>query len=216
MLLLSLTCCMNGELKINLECFVKQTKAWKPDLPVFVVIVWCVFGEYLQHLRIYKTATKWIHWIPNRNFLYHWHNFMFVHYIVWLICVILGLRNSTTEYLSEFRPFSLQRMVLPSAICCVVHILLMFWSLINMTMPLHAQILPSMLKAFQWIIYLVANEWGFVCLCGIPAHIAFCGDTFDMSFSLPFIDYLPPTVPLKFFIRVSWTMLADVHFDLCD
>ena len=34
-------------------------------------------------------------------------------------------------------------------------------------------------------------------------QLAVCGDMFDMSFALPFNDYLPPTVPIKFFIRVS-------------
>ncbi|CAH1776489.1 unnamed protein product [Owenia fusiformis] len=32
-------------------------------------------------------------------------------------------------------------------------------------------------------------------------HIAFAGDTFDLTFKLPYTDFMPPTVPLKFFIR---------------
>lgn len=39
-------------------------------------------------------------------------------------------------------------------------------------------------------------------VCGL-AHLAVCGDTFDLTFDLPFVDYLPKTVPIKFFIRVS-------------
>lgn len=32
-------------------------------------------------------------------------------------------------------------------------------------------------------------------------HLAFCGDVFDMSFALPFDDFLPKTVTLKFWIH---------------
>lgn len=32
-------------------------------------------------------------------------------------------------------------------------------------------------------------------------HLAFCGDLFDLSFNLPFDDFLPQTVPLKFWIH---------------
>lgn len=32
-------------------------------------------------------------------------------------------------------------------------------------------------------------------------HLAFCGDVFDMSFALPFDDFLPQTVTLKFWIH---------------
>ena len=48
------------------------------------------------------------------------------------------------------------------------------------------------------------GEFFFNVILYFAAHIAFCGDTFDMAFNLPFIDYLPPTVPVKFFIRVSF------------
>ena len=34
------------------------------------------------------------------------------------------------------------------------------------------------------------------------AHIAFCGDLFDLSFDLPFCDFLPSTIPLRFWIQV--------------
>ena len=37
----------------------------------------------------------------------------------------------------------------------------------------------------------------------LSASIAFCGEIFDLSFALPFVDYLPSTVPIKFFIRVG-------------
>ncbi|PNF17358.1 hypothetical protein B7P43_G02985 [Cryptotermes secundus] len=33
------------------------------------------------------------------------------------------------------------------------------------------------------------------------SHIAFCGDLFDLSFDLPFCDFLPSTVPLRFWIQ---------------
>ena len=36
----------------------------------------------------------------------------------------------------------------------------------------------------------------------VTAHLAVCGDTFDLSFTLPFHDYLPPVLPLQIFIRV--------------
>lgn len=32
-------------------------------------------------------------------------------------------------------------------------------------------------------------------------HLAFCGDLFDLSFNLPFDDFLPQTVPLRFWIH---------------
>lgn len=32
-------------------------------------------------------------------------------------------------------------------------------------------------------------------------HLAFCGDLFDLSFALPFDDFLPQTVPLRFWIH---------------
>lgn len=40
-------------------------------------------------------------------------------------------------------------------------------------------------------------------ISAFPAQIAFCGETFDLTFNLPFIDFVPATVPVKFFIRVS-------------
>lgn len=46
---------------------------------------------------------------------------------------------------------------------------------------------------FNWIDCSSANQENH--------HLAFCGDLFDLSFSLPFDDYLPATVPLKFWIH---------------
>lgn len=46
---------------------------------------------------------------------------------------------------------------------------------------------------FNWIDCSSANQENH--------HLAFCGDLFDLSFSLPFDDYLPVTVPLKFWIH---------------
>lgn len=31
-----------------------------------------------------------------------------------------------------------------------------------------------------------------------------CGETFELTFDLPFIDFLPEFVPIKFFIRVIY------------
>lgn len=33
------------------------------------------------------------------------------------------------------------------------------------------------------------------------AHIAFCGELFDLSFDLPFTEFLPQTVPIRFWIQ---------------
>ena len=40
----------------------------------------------------------------------------------------------------------------------------------------------------------------------IVAHLAICGETFRLSLSLPYDDYLPETVLLNFLIRVSFTL----------
>ncbi|XP_051162533.1 transmembrane protein KIAA1109 homolog isoform X5 [Leptopilina boulardi] len=40
------------------------------------------------------------------------------------------------------------------------------------------------------------------------AHIAFCGEFFDMSFDLPFTDYLPVTIPLRFWLQGESVDLA--------
>lgn len=39
-----------------------------------------------------------------------------------------------------------------------------------------------------------------------PAHVAFCGDLFELKFTLPFVDFLPETVTLKFLMLVSATL----------
>lgn len=45
--------------------------------------------------------------------------------------------------------------------------------------------------------------------------MAFSGDLFDMSFELPFVDFLPPTLPLRFWIQgecVDMSLfLPEVH-----
>ena len=45
----------------------------------------------------------------------------------------------------------------------------------------------------------VARTW----LGCFTDQVAMCGETFEVTFDLPFIDFLPETVPLKFFMRVS-------------
>ena len=55
-----------------------------------------------------------------------------------------------------------------------------------------------------WLSILSCYKWLTFALLLIPAHIAFCGEMFDMTFDLPFLDYLPPMVDIRFFIRV-WT-----------
>ncbi|XP_064637366.1 bridge-like lipid transfer protein family member 1 isoform X3 [Lineus longissimus] len=58
------------------------------------------------------------------------------------------------------------------------------------------------IKEFELIT--LANEYNWIDCSSQHqenAHIAFCGEMFDLSFSLPFTDFLPATVPVKFFIR---------------
>ena len=58
------------------------------------------------------------------------------------------------------------------------------------------------LKEFELV--MLANEWNWIdCFSQTPenSQIAFCGEMVELSFCLAFIDYLPPTLPLKFFIR---------------
>lgn len=38
------------------------------------------------------------------------------------------------------------------------------------------------------------------------AHLAVCGETFSLSFLLPYVDYLPKTVALKFDIEVCYIL----------
>lgn len=37
----------------------------------------------------------------------------------------------------------------------------------------------------------------------LSAHVAFCGEVFELRFTLPFVDFLPETIMLKFIILVS-------------
>ncbi|KAF4529366.1 hypothetical protein B566_EDAN016815, partial [Ephemera danica] len=59
-----------------------------------------------------------------------------------------------------------------------------------------------MLKEFELIT--LSNEYNWVDCSSQNqenAHIAFCGDLFDLSFDLPFTEFLPQTVPLRFWIQ---------------
>ncbi|XP_014242068.1 uncharacterized protein KIAA1109 isoform X2 [Cimex lectularius] len=59
-----------------------------------------------------------------------------------------------------------------------------------------------LMKEFEFI--MPANEYNWID-CSSQSHenmfIAFCGDLFDFSFDLPFTDFLPPNLPLKFWIQ---------------
>uniref|UniRef100_A0A1B0D1P6 Fragile site-associated protein C-terminal domain-containing protein n=1 Tax=Phlebotomus papatasi TaxID=29031 RepID=A0A1B0D1P6_PHLPP len=59
-----------------------------------------------------------------------------------------------------------------------------------------------LLKEFE--IITLSNEYNWIDCSSTNQenhHLAFCGDLFDLSFNLPFDDFLPPTVPLKFWIH---------------
>ncbi|XP_012270662.1 uncharacterized protein KIAA1109 isoform X2 [Orussus abietinus] len=59
-----------------------------------------------------------------------------------------------------------------------------------------------LLKEFELIT--ICNEYNWVDCSSQNqenAHIAFCGELFDLSFDLPFVEYLPMTVPLRFWIQ---------------
>ncbi|XP_055681343.1 bridge-like lipid transfer protein family member 1 isoform X2 [Lutzomyia longipalpis] len=59
-----------------------------------------------------------------------------------------------------------------------------------------------LLKEFELIT--LSNEYNWIDCSSTNQenhHLAFCGDLFDLSFTLPFDDFLPPTVPLKFWIH---------------
>nr|XP_037285868.1 transmembrane protein KIAA1109 homolog [Rhipicephalus microplus] len=67
----------------------------------------------------------------------------------------------------------------------------------------------------------LANEYNWVdCAHQENARVAFCGEVFDLSFDLPFLDFLPPQLGLKFWIQAeSVSMLAflpegDPHREL--
>ncbi|PSN42917.1 hypothetical protein C0J52_12026 [Blattella germanica] len=66
---------------------------------------------------------------------------------------------------------------------------------------------------YTWMITLLMKEFELITLsneynwidCSSQnqenAHIAFCGELFDLSFDLPFCDFLPSTIPLRFWIQ---------------
>ncbi|XP_049522689.1 transmembrane protein KIAA1109 homolog isoform X1 [Dermacentor silvarum] len=58
----------------------------------------------------------------------------------------------------------------------------------------------------------LANEYNWVdCAHHENARVAFCGEVFDLSFDLPFVDFLPPQLGLKFWIQAeSVSMLASL------
>lgn len=58
----------------------------------------------------------------------------------------------------------------------------------------------------------LANEYNWVdCAHQENARVAFCGEVFDLSFDLPFVDFLPPQLGLKFWIQAeSMSMLASL------
>ncbi|XP_014678865.1 PREDICTED: uncharacterized protein KIAA1109-like, partial [Priapulus caudatus] len=58
------------------------------------------------------------------------------------------------------------------------------------------------LKEFEIVV--LVNEWNWIdCSSQQPenCHLAVIGELFDVSFNLPFIDFLPPSVPLVFWIQ---------------
>ncbi|XP_011494762.1 PREDICTED: uncharacterized protein KIAA1109 [Ceratosolen solmsi marchali] len=66
-----------------------------------------------------------------------------------------------------------------------------------------------LLKEFE--IITICNEFNWVDCSSQNqenAHIAFCGEIFDLSFDLPFIEFLPPTIPLRFWIQGESVDLA--------
>ncbi|XP_065331514.1 bridge-like lipid transfer protein family member 1 isoform X1 [Cloeon dipterum] len=72
------------------------------------------------------------------------------------------------------------------------------------------------LKDFELIT--ISNEYNWVDCSSQNqenAHVAFCGDLFDMSFDLPFVDFLPPSLPLRFWIQGECVDMAlflpEVH-----
>ncbi|XP_024891805.1 uncharacterized protein KIAA1109-like isoform X13 [Temnothorax curvispinosus] len=66
---------------------------------------------------------------------------------------------------------------------------------------------------YTWKFSLLLKEFELITLCNEynwidcssqnqeNAHIAFCGELFDLSFDLPFVDFLPVTIPLRFWIQ---------------
>jgi len=72
---------------------------------------------------------------------------------------------------------------------------------------------------YTWVITVIMKEFELITLCNEynwidcssqnqeNALIAFCGDLFDLSFDLPFSEFLPTTVPLRFWIQVITIVL---------
>ncbi|OAD56139.1 hypothetical protein WN48_04013 [Eufriesea mexicana] len=66
---------------------------------------------------------------------------------------------------------------------------------------------------YTWKFNLLLKEFELITLCNEynwidcssqnqeNTHIAFCGEFFELSFDLPFVDYLPITIPLRFWIQ---------------
>ncbi|XP_076663219.1 transmembrane protein KIAA1109 homolog tweek isoform X13 [Andrena cerasifolii] len=66
---------------------------------------------------------------------------------------------------------------------------------------------------YTWKFNLLLKEFELITLCNEynwidcssqnqeNTHIAFCGEFFELSFDLPFVDYLPVTIPLRFWIQ---------------
>lgn len=73
-----------------------------------------------------------------------------------------------------------------------------------------------LLKEFELIT--ISNEYNWIdCTSQNQenCHLAFCGEVFDMSFDLPFVDFLPQTIPLRFWIQgesVDLTMYTPEVF----
>lgn len=73
---------------------------------------------------------------------------------------------------------------------------------------------------YTWKFSLLMKEFEVITLCNEfnwidcssqnqeNSHIAFCGENFELSFELPFVEFLPPTVPLRFWIQGESVDLA--------
>ncbi|KAK4307816.1 hypothetical protein Pmani_020449 [Petrolisthes manimaculis] len=77
---------------------------------------------------------------------------------------------------------------------------IMFRNVIYVTEDYSLRIVDGILKFRYWLPYVKRDL--------SDAHIAFCGELFDLRFTLPFTDFLPETVLLKFII-VMQELLSD-------
>lgn len=59
----------------------------------------------------------------------------------------------------------------------------------------------EMVLGLEFSVIVMQSDW--MCSCCDLAQLAVCGSVFELSFDWPFVDYLPNTVPVKFFIGVS-------------